>query len=126
MELAARPPTLFEQRTYPTRHRSEATHNQPERRFRAASCVPHPAPTPAEPIWTGGYVALLAANLLLCFGFYMLPSTLPAYVKQLGGSNLEASLVIGLFSVMSLGSRIISGRSPTHLTSARSSCRALS
>jgi MFS family permease len=67
------------------------------------------SPCLAEPIWTGGYVALLAANLLLCFGFYMLPSTLPAYVTQLGGSSLEASLVIGLFSVMSLGSRIISG-----------------
>lgn len=66
-------------------------------------------PCRADPIWTGGYVALLTANLLLCFGFYMLPSTLPAYVKQLGGSNLEASLVIGLFSVMSLCSRIMSG-----------------
>ena len=49
------------------------------------------------------------ANLLLCLGFYMLPSTLPAHVMELGGSNLEASLVIGLFSVMSLGSRIVSG-----------------
>ena len=83
-------------------------------------------PCRAEPIWTGGYVALLTANLLLCFGFYMLPSTLPAYVKQLGGSNLEASLVIGLFSVMSLCSRIISGTIVDALTSTGSSCRASS
>ena len=41
-------------------------------------------------------------------GFYMLPSTLPAYVKQIGGSNFEASLVIGTFSIMSLLSRIFS------------------
>jgi len=54
-------------------------------------------------------VALLSVNLLLCFGFYMLPATLPAYVKQIGGTNFEASLVIGMFSIMSLASRVISG-----------------
>ncbi|MBS1229797.1 MAG: arabinose efflux permease family protein [Proteobacteria bacterium] len=54
-------------------------------------------------------MALLSVNLLLCFGFYMLPATLPAYVKQIGGTNFEASLVIGMFSIMSLASRVISG-----------------
>lgn len=63
----------------------------------------------SDDLWTDSYLALLAVNLLLCFGFYMLPATLPAYVKQLGRTNFEASLVIGMFSIMSLGSRVISG-----------------
>lgn len=60
-------------------------------------------------LWTKGYSLLLLVNLLLCFGFYMLPPTLPAYVKQIGGSNLQASLVFGAFSAMSLIARIIAG-----------------
>ena len=63
----------------------------------------------SDNLWTESYVALLAVNLLLCFGFYMLPATLPAYVKQLAGTNFEASLVIGMFSIMSLVSRVVSG-----------------
>ncbi len=58
-------------------------------------------------LWTGDFVALLSANLLLCFGFYMLPVTLPAYVQQLGGTHLQASLAIGLFSATSLLSRVL-------------------
>ncbi|WP_197470731.1 MFS transporter [Anaerosporomusa subterranea] len=60
-------------------------------------------------LWTKSYSSLLLVNLLLCFGFYMLPPTLPAYVKQIGGSNLQASLVFGMFSAMSLVARIIAG-----------------
>jgi MFS family permease len=60
-------------------------------------------------LWTKSYLALLAVNLLLCFGFYMLPPTLPAYVKEIGGSNLQASLVFGMFSFTSLVMRIIAG-----------------
>jgi MFS family permease len=60
-------------------------------------------------LWTKSYSSLLIVNLLLCFGFYMLPPTLPAYVKQIGGSNLQASLVFGVFSAMSLVARIIAG-----------------
>ncbi len=82
--------------------------DHPER-LAALPGVPPRLAASADRIWTRGFVALLAANLMLCFGFYMLPSTLPAYVKQLGGSNFEASLVIGMFSVMSLCSRVISG-----------------
>ncbi len=60
-------------------------------------------------LWTPDFLALLAANLLICMGFYMLPATLPAYVKEIGGSQLQASLVIGVFSTMSLIARFISG-----------------
>ena len=60
-------------------------------------------------LWTPDYLALLSANLLICLGFYMLPSTLPAYVKGIGGDQLQVSLVIGSFSIMSLMARFISG-----------------
>ena len=60
-------------------------------------------------LWTPDFLALLGANLLICMGFYMLPSTLPAYTKEIGGSQLQASLVIGTFSIMSLIARFISG-----------------
>lgn len=69
-----------------------------------------PTATPSQvALWTPDFLAMLGVNLLLCFGFYMLPATLPAHVKLIGGSNFEASLVIGLFSIMSLIARIISG-----------------
>jgi MFS family permease len=67
------------------------------------------AVTTEDKLWTRSYISLLLINLLLCFGFYMLPPTLPAYVKQIGGSNLQASLVFGTFSSMSLIARIVSG-----------------
>lgn len=60
-------------------------------------------------LWTRGFRGLLLVNLLLCFGFYMLPPTLPAYVKEIGGSNLQASLVFGIFSSTSLVTRVIAG-----------------
>ncbi|WP_170285848.1 MFS transporter [Propionivibrio limicola] len=69
-----------------------------------------PSTPPHQPaLWTPAFVALLAVNLLLCFGFYMLPATLPAHVKLVGGSHFEASLVIGMFSITSLAARVISG-----------------
>jgi MFS family permease len=67
------------------------------------------AAAPADAVWTGSFVALLLVNLLLCFGFYMLPPTMPAYVIQIGGSPFQASLVIGTFSITSLAARVISG-----------------
>jgi MFS family permease len=70
--------------------------------------------TPIHPfakdrLWTRSLRLLLAVSWLVCFGFYMLPATLPAHVMQIGGTPLQASLVIGLFSVTSLVSRVMSG-----------------
>ena len=64
---------------------------------------------PLARLWTKNYTLLLAANLFICFGFYMLPPTLPAQVRRLGGSSLESSLVVGIFSVFSLIFRVIGG-----------------
>lgn len=63
----------------------------------------------AAPLWTREYCLLLFANLFLCFGFHTMPATLPAYVKHLGGSALESSLVVGLFSIFALVFRVLGG-----------------
>jgi MFS family permease len=52
---------------------------------------------------------MLFSNLFIYMGFYMLVPTLPAYAKQTGGSNLEASLVVSLFSITSLLFRLLMG-----------------
>jgi MFS family permease len=62
-----------------------------------------------DQLWTRSLRLLLAVSWLVCFGFYMLPATLPAYVIQIGGTPFQASLVIGLFLVTSLVSRVMSG-----------------
>lgn len=66
-------------------------------------------PLSPDRLWTGSFAALLAVSFLLCFGFYMLPATLPAYVTQLGGTPFQASLAIGVFSATSLLSRVAAG-----------------
>ena len=68
-----------------------------------------PTATRPEPLWTPAFLALLGLNLLLCFGFYMLPATLPAHVKLIGGTTFQTSLVIGMFSITSLLARVVSG-----------------
>ncbi len=60
-------------------------------------------------LWSKSYVFMLLSNLFIYLGFYMLVPTLPAYAKQTGGSNLEASLVVSLFSITSLLFRLLMG-----------------
>jgi Arabinose efflux permease len=66
-------------------------------------------PEAKAPLWTRDYCLLLLANLCLCFGFYVMPPILPAYVLRSGGSALEASLVVGLFSIFALVFRVLGG-----------------
>ena len=60
-------------------------------------------------LWSKSYIVLLLANLCVYLGFYMLVPTLPAYTKQIGGSNFQASLVISVFSISSLIFRLVTG-----------------
>ena len=60
-------------------------------------------------LWSKSYIFMLLSNLFIYMGFYMLVPTLPAYAKQTGGSNLEASLVVSLFSITSLLFRLLMG-----------------
>lgn len=60
-------------------------------------------------LWSKDYCLLLAANLLVYLGFYMLVPTLPTYTQEIGGSTLQASLVISVFSVSALIFRFVTG-----------------
>jgi len=60
-------------------------------------------------LWTRSYVLMLFSNLFIYLAFYMLTPTLPAYAKAIGGSNLEASLVVSTFSITSLLIRLFTG-----------------
>jgi len=60
-------------------------------------------------LWTRSYIFMLLSNLFIYLGFYMLVPTLPAYAKACGGSNLEASLVVSIFSITSLLIRLFTG-----------------
>lgn len=60
-------------------------------------------------LWSRNYVFILLANLLIYLGFYLLVPTLPTYAKQIGGNGLQASLVVSIFSISSLISRLVTG-----------------
>lgn len=68
--------------------------------------MPH---APAKTLWSKDFLALLASNLLLCLGVYMLPATLPAHVAAMGGTPWQTGLVIGAFSIFSMLTRVASG-----------------
>ncbi len=59
--------------------------------------------------WSGNYVLLLLGNFCIYVGFQMLVPTFTAYIKQLGGSNLSASLVYSLATACALIVRSVSG-----------------
>lgn len=64
---------------------------------------------PGKTLWSKDFLALIASNLLLCLGVYMLPATLPAHVAGMGGTPLQTGLVIGVFSIFSMLTRVASG-----------------
>ena len=60
-------------------------------------------------LWTKNYILILIINLFVYIGFYLLVPTLPALAKQIGGSNLQTSLVVSGFSISSLICRAVTG-----------------
>jgi MFS family permease len=60
-------------------------------------------------LWTKDYIFILTTNLFVYIAFYLLVPTLPAFAKQIGGSSLEASLVVSGFSISSLICRAVTG-----------------
>lgn len=60
-------------------------------------------------LWSKSYIFILLSNLFVYLSFYLLVPTLPAYAKQLGGSSLQASLVVSTFSISSLICRLVTG-----------------
>lgn len=60
-------------------------------------------------LWTKDYVFLLLGSVLLYIGFMVFMPTLPARIIELGGTQMEASLAVGLFSIVALLMRAIAG-----------------
>lgn len=60
-------------------------------------------------LWSKSYILMLVSNLFIYIAFYLLVPTLPAYAKQVGGSALQASLVVSIFSISSLVCRLFTG-----------------
>lgn len=63
----------------------------------------------SDRLWTKSYTLILSINLFVYIAFYLLVPTLPAFAKQIGGSNLQASLVVSGFSISSLICRAVTG-----------------
>lgn len=57
-----------------------------------------------------GFFLLMAATLLSFGSFYSLLATLPLYVYNLGGGDLELGLIMGLFSLGAIAPRPFVGR----------------
>ena len=62
-----------------------------------------------RPLWTRDFLFLTAGNFAIFLGFYVLLPTLPIYVIEAGGSQAEAGLTFGLFTVSSVLIRPVSG-----------------
>ncbi|WP_239253772.1 MFS transporter [Listeria ilorinensis] len=60
-------------------------------------------------LWTKNYVFLLIGSVLLYVGFMIFMPTLPAQILALGGTQVQASLAVGLFSVVALLTRALAG-----------------
>ncbi|MDT8717599.1 MFS transporter [Clostridium sp. 19966] len=63
-----------------------------------------------ENLWSKSYIFILLANLFIYLSFYLLVPTLPTYAKQTGGSAIEASLVVSIFSITALSFRFLVGK----------------
>ncbi|TBL70762.1 MFS transporter [Paenibacillus thalictri] len=52
-----------------------------------------------KPLWTVPFVVLTLSTFFLFTGFYFLIPAMPLYIKQLGGSESQVGLVMGLFTI---------------------------
>lgn len=60
-------------------------------------------------LWSKDFVLLILGNLLVYQGILIFIPTFPVYIKQIGGTNLEASLPFAVISISALILRPISG-----------------
>jgi MFS family permease len=63
----------------------------------------------AARLWTRDFVFLVAANLSLFTGFYLLMPTMPLYAVERGGGDRAAGLVLGIFSISAVLIRPVAG-----------------
>lgn len=62
-----------------------------------------------QTLWTKNFICITLSTLLLYFGFEMLMTTLPLYIKQIGGSDSAVGISVGLFTVTALILRAAAG-----------------
>lgn len=62
-----------------------------------------------ERLWTRPFIQMTIGMLFLFTGFYLLLPTLPLYIKQLGGSEAQVGLIIGMFTLSAVIFRPIVG-----------------
>ncbi|QGU00659.1 hypothetical protein SYNTR_2065 [Candidatus Syntrophocurvum alkaliphilum] len=60
-------------------------------------------------LWTKDFVLITLSNFFLFVSFQMLLPTLPIYAQSLGGGEIVAGLIIGIFTISALVSRVYSG-----------------
>ncbi|MDD2553801.1 MAG: MFS transporter [Desulfotomaculaceae bacterium] len=63
-----------------------------------------------EPLWQKDFIIISLISLFTFIGFQMLLPTLPVYVKDLGGSDTSAGLVVGIFTISAILIRSFTGQ----------------
>ncbi|MDR1713781.1 MAG: MFS transporter, partial [Coriobacteriales bacterium] len=61
------------------------------------------------PLWTPGFVVLIALNFFNFAGMWMLPALLPVYIKSLGAGDWLLGWITGITSVATIISRPLAG-----------------
>ncbi|MFC9711567.1 MFS transporter [Paenibacillus sp. NPDC056933] len=60
-------------------------------------------------LWTKSFIGMTLTLFFLFFGFYLLMPTLPLYIKQLGISESQVGLIVGVFTLAAVIARPIVG-----------------
>jgi MFS family permease len=61
-------------------------------------------------LWTKDYILVMIYSMVAYVAHFMLVATLPLYVKEIGGNNVTAGLVMGIYSIAALAPRPFFGR----------------
>ncbi|MHB0971173.1 MAG: MFS transporter [Thermoanaerobaculia bacterium] len=64
---------------------------------------------PQPRLWTPSYVLAIAATTAIFIGFYFLIPAVPAYASAGGASKGEVGVVVGVFSIAAIASRLLVG-----------------
>lgn len=62
-----------------------------------------------ERLWTKSFIQMTFAMLFLFTGFYLLVPTLPLFIKEIGGNELQVGLMMGMFTIAAVVIRPIIG-----------------
>ena len=60
-------------------------------------------------LWSRNFISIILISFFTFIGFQMLLPTVPVFAKQLGGSDAEAGITVGIFALSALLIRPVSG-----------------